>query len=257
MDDSIKHSNDEEVCAVTYTWGQVKTFLKEHGRCATDANAEALLAECGCGNIEGGKDNLFCDAYDEIEQCLYTSLTTASLPDKPWYDRPNGVWVYNREKPADYHDDARTSHGMARTAISANIRAGTNAGAATPAHNAEGTCARRAPSDAPRAAASSATMTRMRPRTANGSASNATASTIPRKAVCSTPSKTIRARYAARRPRTNAASSSASSTASEIPHGRNQPEARRRAERHQTARQGTEEPWKRKRLRHAGRHHLL
>uniref|UniRef100_UPI00399AE476 hypothetical protein n=1 Tax=Bifidobacterium adolescentis TaxID=1680 RepID=UPI00399AE476 len=105
MDDSIKHSNDEEVCAVTYTWGQVKTFLKEHGRCATDANAEALLAECGCGNIEGGKDNLFCDAYDEIEQCLYTSLTTASLPDKPWYDRPNGVWVYNREKPADYHDD--------------------------------------------------------------------------------------------------------------------------------------------------------
>lgn len=94
MDDSIKHSNDEEVCAVTYTWGQVKTFLKEHGRCATDANAEALLAECGCGNIEGGKDNLFCDAYDEIEQCLYTSLTTASLPDKPWYDRPNGVWVY-------------------------------------------------------------------------------------------------------------------------------------------------------------------
>lgn len=105
MDDSIKHSDDDEVCAVTYTWGQVKTFLKEHGRCATDSNAEALLAECGNGSIETGKDNLFCDAYDEIEQCLYTSLTTASLPDKPWYDRPNSEWVYDREEPADYHDD--------------------------------------------------------------------------------------------------------------------------------------------------------
>lgn len=105
MDDSIKHSDDDEVCAVTYTWGQVKTFLKEHGRCATDSNAEALLAECGNGSIDTGKDNLFCDAYDEIEQCLYTSLTTARLPDRPWYDRPNGEWVYDREKPADYHDD--------------------------------------------------------------------------------------------------------------------------------------------------------
>ena len=51
MNDSIKHSDDDEVCAVTYTWGQVKTFLKEHGRCATDSNAEALLAECGNGSI--------------------------------------------------------------------------------------------------------------------------------------------------------------------------------------------------------------
>ena len=90
MNDSIKHSDDEVVCTVTRTWGQVKTFLKEHGGYATDSNAEALLAECGNGSIETGKDNLFCDAYDEIEQCLYTSLTTASLPDKPWYDRPNG-----------------------------------------------------------------------------------------------------------------------------------------------------------------------
>lgn len=104
MNDSIKHSDDEVVCAVTYTWGQVKTFLKEHGGYATDSNAEALLAECGNGSIDTGKDNLFCDAYDEIEQCLYTSLTTASLPDKPWYDRPNGEWVYDREEPADHHD---------------------------------------------------------------------------------------------------------------------------------------------------------
>ena len=74
----------------------------------------------------------------------------------------------------------RTKHGTAHTAMSAST-AETNAGAATPAHNAAGTCARRAPSDAPRAAASSAAMTRVRPRTANGSASNATASTIPRK----------------------------------------------------------------------------
>lgn len=44
MNDSIKHSDDEVVCTVTYTWGQVKTFLKEHGGCATDSNAEALLA---------------------------------------------------------------------------------------------------------------------------------------------------------------------------------------------------------------------
>lgn len=69
MNDSIKHSDDEVVCAVTYTWGQVKTFLKEHGGCATDSNAEALLAECGNGN-----------------------------------DRPNGEWVYDREEPADHHD---------------------------------------------------------------------------------------------------------------------------------------------------------
>lgn len=104
MNDSIKHSDDEVVCTVTYTWGQVKTFLKEHGRCATDSNAEALLAECGNGSIETGKDNLFCDAYDEIEQCLCISLDADNLPDKPWYDRPNGEWVYDREEPADHHD---------------------------------------------------------------------------------------------------------------------------------------------------------
>ena len=63
-----------------------------------------MLAECGNGSIETGKDNLFCDTYDEIEQCLYTSLTTASLPDRPWYDRPNSEWVYDREEPADHHD---------------------------------------------------------------------------------------------------------------------------------------------------------
>ena len=104
MNDSIKHSDDEVVCTVTYTWGQVKTFLKEHGGCATDSNAEALLAECGNGSIETGKDNLFCDAYDEIEQCLCISLDADNLPDKPWYDRPNGEWVYDREEPADHHD---------------------------------------------------------------------------------------------------------------------------------------------------------
>lgn len=104
MNDSIKHSDDEVVCAVTYTWGQVKTFLKEHGGCATDSNAEALLEECGNGSIETGKDNLFCDAYDEIEQCLCISLDADNLPDKPWYDRPNGEWVYDREEPADHHD---------------------------------------------------------------------------------------------------------------------------------------------------------
>ena len=104
MNDSIKHSDDEVVCTVTYTWGQVKTFLKEHGGCATDSNAEALLAECGNGSIETGKDNLFCDAYDEIERCLCISLDADNLPDKPWYDRPNGEWVYDREEPADHHD---------------------------------------------------------------------------------------------------------------------------------------------------------
>ena len=104
MNDSIKHSDDEVVCAVTYTWGQVKTFLKEHGGCATDSNAEALLAECGNGSIETGKDNLFCDAYDEIEQCLCISLDADNLPDRPWYDRPNGEWVYDREEPADHPD---------------------------------------------------------------------------------------------------------------------------------------------------------
>ena len=80
MNDSIKHSDDEVVCTVTYTWGQVKTFLKEHGGCATDSNAEALLAECGNGSIETGKDNLFCDAYDEIEQCLCISLDATICP---------------------------------------------------------------------------------------------------------------------------------------------------------------------------------
>ena len=53
---------------------------------------------------ETGKDNLFCDAYDEIEQCLCISLDADNLPDKPWYDRPNGEWVYDREEPADHHD---------------------------------------------------------------------------------------------------------------------------------------------------------
>lgn len=103
MDDSIKHSDDEVVCTVTYTWGQVKTFLKEHGGCATDSNAEALLAECGNGSIETGKDNLFCDAYDEIEQCLYTSLDADNLPDKPWYDRPKHLLTMRKAHVRGVH----------------------------------------------------------------------------------------------------------------------------------------------------------
>jgi len=42
--------------------------------------------------------------YDEVEGQLYEALTD-DLPDKPWYDRPNGKWVYDREEPADHHDE--------------------------------------------------------------------------------------------------------------------------------------------------------
>lgn len=173
MSDTVKHSDDEEIVTLTYTWGQVKNFLHEHGRPATTRNAEALVAACGRGNrIENGMDSLFNGAYDEVEGQLYEALTD-DLPDKPWYDRPNGKWVYDREEPADHHDEGEDEPWYARTAMSANIRAGTNAGAATPAPSAEGTCANHAPSVAARAAASSATTTRTKPRTANGSASNA------------------------------------------------------------------------------------
>ena len=173
MSDTVKHSDDEEIVTLTYTWGQVKNFLHEHGRPATTRNAEALVAACGRGNrIENGMDSLFNGAYDEVEGQLYEALTD-DLPDKPWYDRPNGKWVYDVRNPLTTTTKAKTNHGMARTAMSANIRAGTNAGAATPAPSAEGTCANHAPSVAARAAASSATTTRTKPRTANGSASNA------------------------------------------------------------------------------------
>lgn len=105
MSDTVKHSDDEEIVTLTYTWGQVKNFLHEHGRPATTRNAEALVAACGRGNrIENGMDGLFNGAYDEVEGQLYEALTD-DLPDKPWYDRPNGKWVYDREEPADHHDE--------------------------------------------------------------------------------------------------------------------------------------------------------
>lgn len=105
MSDTVKHSDDEEIVTLTYTWGQVKNFLHEHGRPATTRNAEALVAACGRGNrIENGMDSLFNGAYDEVEGQLYEALTD-DLPDKPWYDRPNGKWVYDREEPADHHDE--------------------------------------------------------------------------------------------------------------------------------------------------------
>ena len=78
MNDSIKHSDDEVVCAVTYTWGQVKTFLKEHGRCATDSNAEALLAECGNGSIDTGKDNLLRAQQNEL-QAKYLAILNLDM----------------------------------------------------------------------------------------------------------------------------------------------------------------------------------
>lgn len=105
MSDTVKHSDDEEIVTLTYTWGQVKNFLHEHGRPATTRNAEALVAACGRGNrIENGMDSLFNGAYDEVEGQLYEALTD-DLPDKSWYDRPNGEWVYDREEPADHHDE--------------------------------------------------------------------------------------------------------------------------------------------------------
>ena len=58
MSDTVKHSDDEEIVTLTYTWGQVKNFLHEHGRPATTRNAEALVAACGRGNrIENGMDS--------------------------------------------------------------------------------------------------------------------------------------------------------------------------------------------------------
>lgn len=105
MNDAVKHSDDEGIVSLTYTWGQVRSFLYEHGRPATTRNAEALVAACGRGNrIENGMDSLFNGAYDEVEGQLYKALTD-DLPDKPWYDRPNGKWVYDREEPADHHDE--------------------------------------------------------------------------------------------------------------------------------------------------------
>lgn len=106
MNDAVKHSDDEEIVSLTYTWGQVKRFLLEHGRPATDRNVDALVAACGGfdDSIENGKESLFNGAYDEVEGQLLCALQN-DLPDKPWYDRPNSEWVYDHEKPADYHDD--------------------------------------------------------------------------------------------------------------------------------------------------------
>ena len=105
MNDTVKHSDDEAIVSLTYTWGMVGGFLLEHGRPATDRNIEALVAACGFDDrIENGMDSLFNGAYDEVEGQLYDAMPE-NLPDKPWYDRPNGEWVYNREKPADHHDN--------------------------------------------------------------------------------------------------------------------------------------------------------
>ena len=47
MNDTVKHSDDEAIVSLTYTWGMVGGFLLEHGRPATDRNIEALVAACG------------------------------------------------------------------------------------------------------------------------------------------------------------------------------------------------------------------
>ena len=49
MNDTVKHSDDEAIVSLTYTWGMVGGFLLEHGRPATDRNIEALVAACGFG----------------------------------------------------------------------------------------------------------------------------------------------------------------------------------------------------------------
>lgn len=75
MNDAVKHSDDEGIVSLTYTWGQVRSFLYEHGRPATTRNAEALVAACGRGNrIENGMDGLFNGAYDEVEGRLYEAV---------------------------------------------------------------------------------------------------------------------------------------------------------------------------------------
>ena len=42
MSDTVKHSDDEEIVTLTYTWGQVKNFLHEHGRPATHPQCRSI-----------------------------------------------------------------------------------------------------------------------------------------------------------------------------------------------------------------------
>ena len=44
MSDTVKHSDDEEIVTLTYTWGQVKNFLHEHGRPATTRKRAHAMA---------------------------------------------------------------------------------------------------------------------------------------------------------------------------------------------------------------------
>ena len=187
MNDTVKHSDDEAIVSLTYTWGMVGGFLLEHGRPATDRNIEALVAACGFDDrIENGMDSLFNGAYDEVEGQLYDAMPE-NLPDKPWYDRPNGEWVYNREKPADHHDNGEDESWYGTYCHVGNHLNGNQCWCCNTCSHAEGTCAKNAPSAAAHAAASSATTTHTKIQTANGNASSANANTIQRRSVCSTP----------------------------------------------------------------------
>lgn len=103
MSQNANHSDDEEIFTFACTWGRIKEFLADYGEVPTDVNAEALLAALGNGDIEIGMDSLFGGACDVVDNRLHEALG-AELPDKPWYDRPNGRWVYDREEPAGHHD---------------------------------------------------------------------------------------------------------------------------------------------------------
>lgn len=220
MSDTVKHSDDEEIVTLTYTWGQVKNFLHEHGRPATTRNAEALVAACGRGNrIENGMDSLFNGAYDEVEGQLYEALTD-DLPDKPWYDRPNGKWVYDREEPADHHDEGedepwlwhvlpcrRTFEREPMLVLQHLLpvrKAHVRIMHRPLRHVRQHRLRRRRVRNPGRRMGVRRMRTETRPGEKNG---------------CSTPSKTMRARNNTRRPKPSTASSAASSTASKQDRG--------------------------------------
>ena len=121
MNDTVKHSDDEAIVSLTYTWGMVGGFLLEHGRPATDRNIEALVAACGFDDrIENGMDSLFNGAYDEVEGQLYDAMPE-NLPTSHGTTVRTVNGCTTARSPPTTTTMARTSHGMARTAMSATI----------------------------------------------------------------------------------------------------------------------------------------
>ena len=125
MNDTVKHSDDEAIVSLTYTWGGGGKW--SGASCSSMADRQPTATSKRWSppadfddRIENGMDSLFNGAYDEVEGQLYDAMPE-NLPDKHGTTVRTVNGCTTARSPPTTTTMARTSHGMARTAMSATI----------------------------------------------------------------------------------------------------------------------------------------